>query len=246
MSHLTLLAPFSSPSTLRPAFAHDIRNAMAVIALNVEKLEHLAGPAGVKAAAAAHQLLMKVTALCNESLHERANEFSAPRRTSFDIVETIRQVIDVLRPITPAGLKIKLHPDYRHAVFGNPDDVFRIVFNLAHNVITLADLSVKITLLDFHLERLNALTLLRITDNGPGISPQARMQLFRNASAPNSSATHGHGLLIARELAERNGGTLQLAEAAAGTQLVLTLSSLGAIDSATTRSLGQRATSCSR
>ena len=110
MSHLTLLAP-SSASTLRPALAHDIRNAMAVIALNVEKLEHLAGPSGVKAASAAHQLLMKITAYCNESLRESANEFSAPRRTSFDIVETIRQVIDILRPITPAGLNIKLHPD---------------------------------------------------------------------------------------------------------------------------------------
>ena len=245
MSHLTLLAP-SSPSRLRPALAHDIRNAMAVIALNVEKLEHFAGPAGIKAASAAHQLLTKVTALCNDSLRENANEFSAPRRTGLDIVETIRQVIDILRPITPAGLKIKLNPDYRNMVLGNPNDVFRIVFNLAHNAVTLARLSGKITLLDFHLEGVKALTLLRITDNGPGISPQARMQLFRPLSAPNSSATHGHGLLIARELAERNGGTLQLAQAAAGTQLVLTLSSLGAIDSATTRSLGQRATSCSR
>ena len=110
MSHLMLLAP-SSASTLRPALAHDSRNAMAVIALNVEKLEHLAGPSWVKAASAAHQLLMKVTALCNDLLCERAHEFSAPRRTSFDIVETIRQVIDILRPITPAGLNIKLHPD---------------------------------------------------------------------------------------------------------------------------------------
>jgi len=101
---------------MRPALAHDIRNAMAVIALNVEKLEHLAGPSGGKAASAAHQLLTKVTALCNDSLHEKANEFSAPRRISFDIVETIRQVIDILRPITPAGLKIKLHPDYRHMI----------------------------------------------------------------------------------------------------------------------------------
>ena len=55
MSHLTLLAP-SSPSTLGPALAHDIRNAMAVIGLNVEKLEHLAGPSDGKAASAAHQL----------------------------------------------------------------------------------------------------------------------------------------------------------------------------------------------
>jgi len=230
---------------MRPALAHDIRNAMAVIALNVEKLEHLAGPSGGKAASAAHQLLTKVTALCNDSLREKANEFSAPRRISFDIVETIRQVIDILRPITPAGLKIKLHPDYRHIVFGNPNDVFRIVFNLAHNAVALARFSGEITLLDFRLERLKALTLLRITDNGPGISPRARAQLFRT-SAPNRNTTNGHGLLIARDLAERNGGALQLAEASAGTQFVLTLSSLTTVDTSTSRSLGQRATSCPR
>jgi signal transduction histidine kinase len=242
MSHLTLLAP-SSPSTLRPALAHDIRNAMAVIGLNLEMLEHLAGPPGAKAASAAHQLLTRVVALCNDSLHENANAFAAPRRTNFDIVETIRQVIDTLRPITPAGLKIKLHPDYRHMVLGNPNDVFRIIFNLAHNVVTLTRLSGEITLLDFHLEGVKALTLLRITDNGPGISPEARIRLFRPASAPNSGVTNGHGLVIARELAERNGGTLQLAEVPAGTQFVLALSSLKAVD-ATSRSLGKRVASC--
>jgi signal transduction histidine kinase len=244
MSHLTLVAP-SSSSTVRPALAHDIRNAMAVMGLNVEMLEHLAGPSGAKAASAAHQLLTRVVALCNDSLRENANEFSAPKRTSFDIVDTVRQVIDILRPITPTGLKVKLHPDYRHMVLGNPNDAFRIVFNLAHNAITLARLTHKITLLDFHLERVEALTLLRITDNGPGITPQARVQLFRTAS-PNSSTSNGHGLLIARELAERNGGTLQLVEVACGRQFVLTPSSFTAIESSTSRSLGQRAASCSR
>jgi signal transduction histidine kinase len=245
MSHLTLVAP-SSPSVLRPALAHDIRNAMAVIGLNVEMLEHLAGPSGAKAASAAHQLLTRVVALCNDSLRENANEFSAPKRTSFDIVDTVRQAIDILRPITPMGLKIKLHPDYRHMVLGNPNDAFRIVFNLAHNVVTLARLAGKITLLDFRLERVEALTLLRVTDNGPGISAEARPHLFRTASARTSNGAHGHGLLIARELAERNGGTLQLAEATPGTQFVLTLSSLAAVDRSTCPSLGTRVTSCSR
>ena len=241
---LTLVPP-SSSSTLRPALAHDIRNAMAVIALHVEKLQSLAGSPGVKAGSAAHQLLVKVTALCNDSLRENGNEFSAPRRISFDIVDTVRQVIDILRPITPADLKVKLHPDYRHMVLGNPNDAFRIIFNLAHNAVALARFSGEITLLDFRLERLKALTLLRITDNGPGISPRARAQLFRT-SAPNRNTTNGHGLLIARDLAERNGGALQLAEASAGTQFVLTLSSLATVDTSTSRSLGQRATSCSR
>src|SRR3974390_2338207 len=233
MSHLTLVAPYSQ-STLRPALAHDIRNA----GLNIEMLERLAGPSGARAASAAHQLLMRVATLCNDSLRENANECSAPRRTSLDIVETIRQVIDTLRPITPASLKIKLHPDYRHMVLGNPNDAFRIVFNLAHNAVKLARLSGEITLLDFHLERVKALTLLRITDNGPGISPQARVHLFRTASGSNCNATNGHGLLIARDLAERNGGTLQLAEVPNGTQFVLTLLSLPAGDSSTSRSSG--------
>ena len=245
MSHLTLVAP-SSPLMLRPALAHDIRNAMAVIGLNVEMLEHLAGPSGAKAASAAHQLLTRVTALCNDSLRENASAFSAPKRTSFDIIDTVRQVIDTLRPITPAGLKIKLNPDYRHMVLGNPNDAFRIVFNLAHNVVTLAQLSGKITLLDFHPETSKALTLLRITDNGPGISADARAQLFRTGSASTSKAAHGHGLLIARELAERNGGTLQLVEATPGTQFVLTLSSFTAVDRSTCPSLGKRVASCKR
>jgi signal transduction histidine kinase len=243
MSHLALVAP-SYRSTLLPALAHDIRNAMAVIALNVEKLESLAGPPGVKAASAAHQLLVKVTALCNDSLRENGSEFSVPKRARFDIVETIRQVIDTLRPITPAGLKIKLHPDYRHMVCGNPNDVFRIVFNLTHNVVTLAWLSGEITLLDFHLERVKGLTLLRITDNGPGIPPRTRRQLFRTTSGRAFGTTNGYGLLIARELAERNGATLQLAETTAGTQFVLALSSLAAVESGASRSLGQRTASC--
>src|SRR3974377_188229 len=96
MSHLTLVAR-PSQSTLRPALAHDIRNAMAVIGLNIEMLERLAGPSGGRAASAANHLLMRVAALCNDSLRENANEFSAPRRTSLDIVETIRQVLDILR-----------------------------------------------------------------------------------------------------------------------------------------------------
>jgi hypothetical protein len=54
-------------------------------------------------------------------------------------------IIDVLRPITPADLKIKLHLDYRHGVFDKTRMTFSVsFFNLTHNVITLAHLSDKI------------------------------------------------------------------------------------------------------
>ena len=78
MSHLTLLAP-SSTSTLGPALAHDIRNAMAVIALHVETLESLAGPPGVKAASAAHpQGAECLAAACAARLQAEVRVNAAP------------------------------------------------------------------------------------------------------------------------------------------------------------------------
>ena len=80
---------------------------------------------------------------------------------------------------------------------------------------------------------------------GPVSRRRARVHLFRTASGSSCSATNGHGLLIARDLAERNGGTLQLAEVPTGTQFVLTLLSLAAVDSSTSRSPGKRVASYS-
>ncbi len=231
MSHVALVPP-SAPPKLGPALAHDIRNALATIALNVETLERLVGPSGKKAANAATTLLLKISGFCNDSLRANADGFPSPKRATFDLVDTLRQVIDVISPTAPAGFKIAFHACGRHVVFGNPHDMFRIIFNLAHNAITVARMSGSISKLTISIDRADALALVSVVDDGPGIPTHVRDSLFRSSTPRERTPTNGYGLVIARELAERNGGTLQLVEAQVGAAFVLTLPSLAASDAA--------------
>jgi signal transduction histidine kinase len=82
---------------------------------------------------------------------------------------------------------------------------------------------------------------VRIADDGPGLPQDVRARLFR---AQSDASGHGLGLSIARELAERNGGVLDLVETARGTTFVLELSALATLpteDTGAMRSLGRRA-----
>jgi signal transduction histidine kinase len=91
------------------------------------------------------------------------------------------------------------------------------------------------------IERGGGLVKVRIADDGPGLPAAVQANLFR----PQKSRTGGSGigLSIARELAEQNGGVLQLAESARGTTFVLELPAMAAMASAehgALRSLGKR------
>ena len=71
------------------------------------------------------------------------------------------------------------------------------------------------------IERSGATVKVRIADDGPGLPVTVRTKLFRRQKSATGGS--GIGLSIARELAEQNGGVLQLAESARGTTFVLEL-----------------------
>ncbi|MHA6297125.1 sensor histidine kinase [Devosia sp. CAU 1758] len=65
--------------------------------------------------------------------------------------------------------------------------------------------------------------VISISDNGPGLPPRARENLFVAFEGSARSGGTGLGLAIAREIVEAHGGTLALAEAEHGTQFDITL-----------------------
>ncbi|MGZ5790796.1 MAG: ATP-binding protein [Croceibacterium sp.] len=64
---------------------------------------------------------------------------------------------------------------------------------------------------------------VQVADDGPGLPAGAREGLFARRVPPTAPPRHGYGLVIARQLAERNGGTLTLAPAGNGTTFMLKL-----------------------
>lgn len=65
--------------------------------------------------------------------------------------------------------------------------------------------------------------VIGVSDNGPGLPPRARENLFVAFEGSARAGGTGLGLAIARELTEAHGGTLALAEAAEGTRFEITL-----------------------
>jgi signal transduction histidine kinase len=65
--------------------------------------------------------------------------------------------------------------------------------------------------------------ILSIADNGPGLPPRARENLFVAFEGSARSGGTGLGLAIAREITEAHGGTLLLGESEEGTRFDITL-----------------------
>src|SRR6266481_6197271 len=93
---------------LRGQVAHDLRNLLATVGLHLETLQRLSGPSGAKAANAAHAMLTRGTALCNQALDRTAGADSRAHRKGVDVIEIARQVVDLLAPAAPKDFSFNI------------------------------------------------------------------------------------------------------------------------------------------
>jgi signal transduction histidine kinase len=236
------LATLNSANTADSArWAHDIRNALTTVGLHLESLERLSGTRGREIAHAAYTMMSRAAAMCNEALAQNSRVEASSKQRAFDLMKTVVQIANLLRPTAPEGFEIRIVAHGSFVVSADPQDVFRILFNLMHNAIAVARQGGRMTHLTVLVERAGGTVSVRVADDGPGLSKAVRANLFRRQESATGGS--GIGLSIARELAERNGGTLQLAQSAHGATFVLELAGLATMpleQSGALRSLGKR------
>ena len=212
MSQLAIVSTtpaLAQPSPALGSMTHDLRNLLATVGLHLETLQRLSGPSGTKAADAAHALLTRGATLCNAALDRTTSADGRARRKGLDLLQVARQVADLLAPVAPKEFSFDIEHGGAVSVLGDPDDVFRILFNLMSNAVAVA--SAKPGSLNFVRVRVasgQSLVSMQIADDGPGLPAGARQGLFARRVPPTALPRHGYGLVIARELAERNGGEL--------------------------------------
>ncbi len=223
---LAAVSPALDPMPARQ-WAHDIRNALAVTGLHLETLERLSGSAGRKAASAAQAVMKRASELCNASLAQTGRAGHGSRRRGFDLMLTIKEIAAILEPTIPQGFEIRIAPQAMCMVLGDPTDIYRILFNLVQNAVAVARNGARMTFVAIDIEYQASMVSVRIVDDGPGLPKAIRSRLFRQTASTTGGS--GMGIAIARELAERNGATLRLADEAKGTSYVLALAGLRAV-----------------
>ena len=242
MSHLSLVpatqATRGPASQMAGPLAHDLRNILTTVGLHLETLERLAGAHGAKAASAGHALLAKAAALCNAVLTSESEAES--RRTAVDMAQVARDVVALLKPTTPDGFAVDIAAGASVTALVEPNAAFRILFNLISNAVTVARKTGRLRRLTVSIEREDSVLTVRVADDGPGLRDSVRKTLFKPRD--RSTSGQGRGLAIARELAERSGGTIGLAPSGSGATFVLTLPAFASVvrESPVTRSLGRR------
>jgi signal transduction histidine kinase len=232
----------SSLEYASPPVVHDLRNLLATVGLHLETLQRLCGPSGTKAADAAQALLTRGATLCNRALDCTANVDNRARRRGVDLVQIARYVADLLLPSAPKGFSLDICPDAGVSVFADPDELFRILFNLMSNTVAVANRKASsLTSLALRVSREDSIVTVRLADDGPGLPAVVRRELFGAPRRRSSASRHGYGLAIARELAERNGGTLTLVPSDNGTAFALKLPAFVSLVPDRPQDLGRRA-----
>jgi signal transduction histidine kinase len=115
----------------------------------------------------------------------------------------------------------ELDIDNQHAlpVTGNPDELHRMVLNLLDNASRHTPPGARIEL---HVRRVGSEAVVEVADDGPGIPPRLREQIFERfvrGEGPADTAVgpgSGLGLAIVRAVATSHGGTVEVGESAGG------------------------------
>jgi len=100
-------------------------------------------------------------------------------------------------------------------VVADPDQLHRIVVNLLRNAREAVEQQEgrrEPGVVTVALAQAEGASLIRFSDNGPGVSARAREKIFQPFAGSSRPGGAGLGLAIARELAQGHGGDLTLAE----------------------------------
>lgn len=197
---------------------HDLRNILATARLVTDGLTASAAPEVRRILPRLIEAIDRAVALCTRTL-DFSREGAAPLASSrFRLGPLIDEVGSGLA-ISERELAIESTIPADFEVEADRDQLYRVLSNLARNAVEAGARQLR-----FAAARDNSSVAIEIDDDGPGLPPKARENLFRPFFGSARPGGSGLGLAIARELMRAHGGDLALiASTGAGTVFRLTL-----------------------
>jgi signal transduction histidine kinase len=193
---------------------HDLRNMLTSAQIASERLAALKDPKVSQTLPRLERALDRAVKLATNVIDYGKTEEAAPDLRTVRLADLVAEAAEEAR-LAPEGVRLLSEIGVRDTVQADPDQLHRILVNLLRNaryaVEEQADRTaqgeVRVSLI-----RQDGVSVIRVADNGPGLSERARERLFQPFAGSNRPGGAGLGLAIARELAQGHGGDLTLAE----------------------------------
>jgi two-component system OmpR family sensor kinase len=203
--------------------SHELRTPLTSVLANLELLQaSLRGPnqgedrAMIDSALRSSKRMSRLVA--DLLLLARADAGRAGKHGPCDLAEIAGNAAAELAPLM-ADRVLEIDNQQALPVNGNPDELHRMVVNLLDNASRHTPSGARIEL---HVRRVGDQAVVEVADDGPGIPPRLREQIFDRfvrGEGPADTAVgpgSGLGLSIVRAVATSHGGTVEVDESASG------------------------------
>lgn len=149
--------------------------------------------------------------------------YESLEQKTFDVGSVVGELLRLTRDEAERnGIEVTVAQEGDVLGVGDPRALLQVLLNILANA-TDAVLGRESPAVRFAISRSGDLAVIRVTDNGPGISHEQRAHLFRPFFTSKEHGT-GLGLVISRKLMAKMGGTIDIASLfGLGAEVTITL-----------------------
>lgn len=188
---------------------HDLRNMLATARLLSDRLSESA-PELPRLLPGLVSAIDRAVALCSRTLDFTREGAPPLHLTHFHLAELVAELATGLGLPQPDGTVLEATIPPGLAIDADRDQIYRALFNIARNAVESGARTVTIVAADSADG-----IVVDLGDDGPGLSPKARTNLFRPFAGSARPGGTGLGLAIAREILRAHGGDVLLVESTA-------------------------------
>ncbi|MGJ4926662.1 sensor histidine kinase [Bradyrhizobium sp. HKCCYLS2038] len=205
---------------------HDLRNLLASSQLLSDQLASVPDPRVQRFAPKLMRSLERAIAFCQSTLSYGKVQEPAPDRRLVAVEPVVAEVRETAGLSPDASITWIAAVERGLRIDADPDQLFRVLLNLVRNAAqALESLTGDTGVRQIRItgRREGAVTILEVSDTGPGVPAKVREHLFeafRGAGRPGGS---GLGLAIAAELVRAHDGDIQLVEGTLGATFRITI-----------------------
>ena len=201
--------------------AHEVRNPLGAISHAAQLLQEEPGvsPTSARLITIINENSSRLDRMVNDVL--RLNRGDRAHRERFRLSEFLGGFVDQFSQIEriDAGV-FRLESAADPEVLFDRSHLNQVMWNLCRNALRHSRRGTGSIAIRVSLERARGIVKLDVVDDGPGVPPETRAQLFEPFFTTAAGGT-GLGLYIAREVCEANGATLDYVETPRGAQFTV-------------------------